>query len=239
MTVSSNTKIFRNIVCAMVLILSSQTVSGQSDRQFIRNGNKLYRQQDYAKAEVEYSKAIAANASNTTAIYNLGCALQMQQKDSAAVVQYEKAGKAETSKRRKSMAYHNIGVICQKNQLFQEAIEAYKESLRNNPGDNETRYNLELCKRQLKKQNQNGGQQNKQDNNKDKNNQDKQDKQQKQDKDKQNQQQQQQQQNRQQQMSKENAEQLLNAAMQEEKATQSRMRQKMQQPQRRSLSNNW
>lgn len=211
----------------MLLMLSFQTVSGQSDRQFIRNGNKLYRQQDYAKAEVEYSKAIAANASNTTAIYNLGCALQMQQKDSAAVVQYEKAGKAETSKRRKSMAYHNIGVICQKNQLFQEAIEAYKESLRNNPGDNETRYNLELCKRQLKKQNQNGGSQNNEDKNKDK---DKQDKQQKQDKNKQNQQQQ---------MSKENAEQLLNAAMQEEKATQKRMKQKMQQPQRRSLNNNW
>ena len=221
----------------MLLMLSFQTVSGQSDRQFIRNGNKLYRQQDYAKAEVEYSKAIAANASNTTAIYNLGCALQMQQKDSAAVVQYEKAGKAETSKRRKSMAYHNIGVICQKNQLFQEAIEAYKESLRNNPGDNETRYNLELCKRQLKKQNQNGGAQKNEDKNKDK---DKQDKQQKQDKNKQNQQQQQQQQqNKQQQMSKENAEQLLNAAMQEEKATQKRMKQKMQQPQRRSLNNNW
>lgn len=217
----------------MLLMLSFQTVSGQSDRQFIRNGNKLYRQQDYAKAEVEYSKAIAANASNTTAIYNLGCALQMQQKDSAAVVQYEKAGKAETSKRRKSMAYHNIGVICQKNQLFQEAIEAYKESLRNNPGDNETRYNLELCKRQLKKQNQNGGSQKNEDKNKDK---DKQDKQQKQDKNKQNQQQQQ---NKQQQMSKENAEQLLNAAMQEEKATQKRMKQKMQQPQRRSLNNNW
>ncbi|MGM9708998.1 MAG: tetratricopeptide repeat protein [Prevotella sp.] len=237
MTVSSNTKILRNIVCAMLLMLSFQTVSGQSDRQFIRNGNKLYRQQDYAKAEVEYSKAIAANASNTTAIYNLGCALQMQQKDSAAVVQYEKAGKAETSKRRKSMAYHNIGVICQKNQLFQEAIEAYKESLRNNPGDNETRYNLELCKRQLKKQNQNGGSQKNEDKNKDK---DKPDKQQKQDKNKQNQQQQQQQQqNKQQQMSKENAEQLLNAAMQEEKATQKRMKQKMQQPQRRSLNNNW
>ena len=224
MTASKKNNIFRNILFAILLILSFQTASGQSDRQFVRNGNKFFGQQDYAKAEVEYSKAIAANAANTTAIYNLGCALQMQQKDSAAIVQYEKAGKAETSKRRKSMAYHNIGVICQKNQLFQEAIEAYKESLRNNPGDNETRYNLELCKRQLKKQNQNGGSKQKED---------KKNQQQKQDKDKQNQQQQQQQ------MSKENAEQLLNAAMQEEKATQKRMKQKMQQPQRRSLNNNW
>ena len=237
MTASKKNNIFRNVLCAILLILSFQTASGQSDRQFVRNGNKFFGQQDYAKAEVEYSKAIAANAANTTAIYNLGCALQMQQKDSAAVVQYEKAGKAETSKRRKSMAYHNIGVICQKNQLFQEAIEAYKESLRNNPSDNETRYNLELCKRQLKKQNQNGGSKQKEDKKQDKNkDKDKKNQQQKQDKDKQNQQQQQQQQ---QQMSKENAEQLLNAAMQEEKATQKRMKQKMQQPQRRSLNNNW
>lgn len=211
MTASKKNNIFRNILCAILLILSFQTASGQSDRQFVRNGNKFFRQQDYAKAEVEYSKAIAANAANTTAIYNLGCALQMQQKDSAAVVQYEKAGKAETSKRRKSMAYHNIGVICQKNQLFQEAIEAYKESLRNNPGDNETRYNLELCKRQLKKQNQNGGSKQKEDKKQDKNK-DKKDQQQKQDKDKQNQQQQQQQQ---QQTQQEQQQQQLQEIMQQ------------------------
>ena len=236
MTASKKNNIFRNILCAILLILSFQTASGQSDRQFVRNGNKFFGQQDYAKAEVEYSKAIAANAANTTAIYNLGCALQMQQKDSAAIVQYEKAGKAETSKRRKSMAYHNIGVICQKNQLFQEAIEAYKESLRNNPGDNETRYNLELCKRQLKKQNQNGGSKQKDDKKQDKNkDKDKKNQQQKQDKDKQNQQQQQQQQ----QMSKENAEQLLNAATKKKIPTKMPVKQAMQQPQRRSLNNNW
>ena len=67
------------------------------------------------------------------------------------------------------MAYHNMGVICQKHQMFSEAIEAYKESLRNNPSDNETRYNLELCRRQLKNQKKNDKNQNKkEDKNKDK-----------------------------------------------------------------------
>ena len=144
-----------------VMALCVTNVYAQSDRQFIRSGNKLYRSQNYAKAEAEYRKAIAQNGQNPQALYNLGCALMMQQKDSAAIVQYENAGKLENSKSRKAKIFHNIGVICQNHQMYGEAIEAYKESLRNNPDDNETRYNLALCKRQQKNQKQNGGEQKK------------------------------------------------------------------------------
>ena len=218
-------KIYSYLYKSVMLLLMSAfalTASAQADRKFIRNGNRLYRQQQFAKAEAEYRKALSANSRNTQASYNLGCALLQQQKDSAAIAQFENAGKAETSKRRKAMAYHNMGVICQKHQMFSEAIEAYKESLRNNPSDNETRYNLELCRRQLKNQKKNDKQKEQQQ----KQNKQKNDKQQKQ-------------QQPQQQMSKENAEQMLNAAMQEEKATQQRLKQKQQQPQRRKLDQNW
>lgn len=217
-----------------------QVAVAQSDRQYIRNGNKLYRQQNYARAEIEYRKALAHNRSNSQAMYNLGCALLMQQKDSAAVQQLEQAGKLEQAPRRKSMVYHNIGVVCQKHQLYGEAIEAYKESLRSNPSDNETRYNLALCQRLLKNQKKNGGGQNNKDKNK-KNDKDKQkqkQQQQNQDKKDQNKQQEQQQQPKDQ-MSKENAEQLLNYAVQEEKATQQRMKQQQQRPQSRRLQKNW
>ena len=229
-------KIYSYLYTSVMLLLMSAfalTASAQADRKFIRNGNRLYRQQQFAKAEAEYRKALSANSRNTQASYNLGCALLQQQKDSAAIAQFENAGKAETSKRRKAMAYHNMGVICQKHQMFSEAIEAYKESLRNNP-DNETRYNLELCRRQLKNQKKNDKNQNKkEDKNKDK----QKEQQQKQNKQKNDKQQKQQQ--PQQQMSKENAEQMLNAAMQEEKATQQRLKQKQQQPQLRKLDQNW
>lgn len=216
------------------MLAGIQTADAQGDRQFIRNGNRLYRQQNYAKAEIEYRKALAKNPGNAQAMYNLGCALLQQQKDSAAVVQLENAGKTEKSKMRKAMVYHNIGVICQRHQMFGEAIEAYKESLRNNPNDNETRYNLALCMRQQKNQ------KNDQNQNKDKNKQQKKKQQQKQDKDKEkdkNQQQQQQQQKEQ--MSKDNAEQLLNYAEQEEKATQQRLNKNRVQGQRRRLEKNW
>ena len=109
------------------------------------------------------------------------------------------------------------------------AIEAYKEALRNNPNDDETRYNLVLCQRQLKNDG-NGGQ------NQQQQQQDQQDQQQQQE---QEQPQQQQQQQQEPPMSKENAEQLLNAAIQNEKQTQDKLQKAQQQPQRRAIQKNW
>lgn len=213
----------------------------QVDRQYIRNGNKLFHQQNYAKAEVEYRKAISKNPNNAQAIYNLGNALLMQQKDSAATSFFQKSGRIETSKMRKAMSYHNIGVICQKHQMYGDAINAYKEALRNNPKDNETRYNLALCKKLLKNQPKDKNKQNnkqKDKKNKDKNKKDKnKDKQNNKSKD-QNKQDQKQQQPKDK-MSKDNAEQLLNAAMQQEKATQQRISKAMQQAGSKKLQKNW
>ena len=196
-----------------MFLLVAVTAQAQTDRQCIRQGNRLYHQKQWAQAEVEYRKALSKNAENPQALYNLGCALMMQQKDSAAIIQYQKAAQVETNKLRRSKANHNIGVICQNHRMYGEAIKAYQQSLRDNPSDDETRYNLALCKQQNKNQQQN---------------------QQNQDKNKE-----QQQQEQKDQMSKDNAEQLLNAAIQNEKATQQRMKKAMQQPQRRNVQKNW
>ena len=218
----------------MLLLLVAMNMSAQTDRLYIRQGNKQFRAADYANAEVSYRKALEKNDRNPQALYNLGNALLAQNKDSAAVAEFEKATKVETNELRKSKSFHNMGVICQRHEMYAEAIEAYKQSLRLNPSDDETRYNLELCKRQQKKQQQN--QQNK--DNKNKKDQQKQD-QQKQDQQKQQQDKQQQQQKQEPKMSKENAEQLLNAAMQQEKETQERMKKAQQRPQRRHIEKNW
>ncbi len=223
----------------LILLLGVVTVvNAQTDRQLINDGNRKYRMQDYPNAEVMYRKALAKNQSNPQALYNLGCALMMQNKDSAAVVQFENAAKVETNKLRLASVYHNIGVICQNNKLYGDAINAYQQSLRNNPKDDETRYNLALCKKLQKDQ---GGNNNQNQNNKDKkdnedkngqNNKENKDK--KDDKDKNNQQQQ-----PKEEMSKENAEQMLNAAVQNEKDTQERMKKAMQKPSSRQLEKNW
>ena len=221
----------RYILFFIFSLLFSHAVA-QTDRQMIRQGNKQYRKGNVAEAEVLYRKAVERNERNPQANYNLGNSLMAQRKDSLAITQLEKSAKLETNPLRRAQAYHNMGVICQQHRMFGEAIEAYKEALRNNPTDYETRYNLELCKRQQKDQQQDQNQQNKQNkDNKDKQDQQKQE--QKQDQQKQDQQQQKQQ------MSKENAEQLLKAAMQEEKQTQERMKKAQQQPQKRRLEKNW
>ena len=226
----------RKKTATLLLLLITVGAQAQSDRDYIRQGNKQFRAGKYAEAEVDYRKAIEKNGKNSQAAYNLGNALLAQKKDSAAIEQFQTAAKLEGNPRRRSFVYHNIGVICQGHQMYGEAIEAYKEALRNNPNDDETRYNLELCKRQQKQQQQN--QQNQQNQNKDK----KDDKDKNKDQDQQDQQKQKEQQKQQQdkpQMSKENAEQLLNAAMQEEKNTQQRIKKAQHQKQTRKLDKNW
>lgn len=215
----------------VIMLAVCATVSAQNDRQLIREGNRLYRQKQYSQAEVLYRKALAQKADNPQAVYNLGCALMMQQKDSAAIVQYQNATKLEKNKLRQSKSWHNMGVLCQNHRMYGDAIKAYEQSLRLNPNDDETRYNLALCK-QLNK---NNPQQDK--NQQDKKNEEQQDdKGQQQKKDKKDQQKEEQ---PKEQMSKENAERLLDAAVQNEKATQQRLKKAMQQPRKKQLQKNW
>jgi Ca-activated chloride channel family protein len=232
--------LFKRTVSVIILLMAFSAIYAQSDRQFVRKGNKQFRAGNYAEAEVSYRKAVEKNPRNPQALYNLGNSLMGQNKDSAAVAQLEASAKLETNPFRRSQAYHNMGVVCQGKKMYGEAIEAYKEALRNNPADDETRYNLALCKRQQQQQQQNQQNQDNKDQNKDNKDQNKDKQGQQKDKQqdqKQDEKQQQQQQDKQQ-MSKENAEQLLNAAMQEEKQTQERMK-KAQQQQKRHLEKNW
>ena len=219
----------------VALLLVALTASAQTDRQYIREGNKQFRLGQYDKAEVSYRKAVEKNPKNPQAAYNLGNTLMAQKKDSAAVQQFEQSARMEANPLRKSAAYHNMGVICQTHKMYDDAIEAYKNSLRLNPNDDETRYNLVLCKHLKKKQDdkQKQNQQNKDDQ---KNKDDKKDDQKDQKQDKKDDKQQEQQKP---QMSKDNAEQLLNAAIQNEKMTQDKMKKQQQQPQRRNVLKNW
>ena len=241
-----NVKFFKVVAVLMMLCMGGH-VQAQTDRQFIRQGNRAYKIQKWAQAETQYRKAYSKNAKNPQAIYNLGCALMMQQKDSMALQYFANAAKLETNKVRQAKSYHNMGVIMQNHRDYGKAIECYKMALRNTPQDNETRYNLALCKKLLKNQpqqnqnnqdkNKNGKNKNKDkkndsDKNKDKNK-DKQDKNQnKNDQNKQNQQ-------NQDKMSKENAEQLLNAAVQQEQATKQKLQKAMSQPRRKAYQKNW
>ena len=235
------------IVTVAMLLVGTAQVGAQTDRNLIRQGNRAFKSQKWAVAETQYRKAISKNQKNPQAIYNLGCALMAQQKDSMAIQQFTNAAQLETNRLRRAASYHNMGVIMQNHREYAQAIEYYKMALRCNPQDNETRYNLALCKKLLKNQKQNkqnDKNKNKKDKNKDKNK-DNQNKDQnkgknKNDKNKNNQNKNNQQnQNNQDKMSKDNAEQLLNAAIQQEKDTKRKMQKAMSQPRRKQYEKNW
>lgn len=214
----------------ILLLLTAISVSAQkAERDYIRKGNRAYKDSTYVNAEVNYRKAIDVNPKSAISMYNLGNTLMQQNKLQEAMEQFVAATKMEKDKGNLAQIYHNMGVIFHSGKDYAKAVEAYKESLRNNPKDNETRYNLALAQKMLKDQEQN--QQN-QDQNQGQN-QDKKEQEKEQDKDKQDQNQQDQQNQDQQQqppqpqenqMSKENAEQLLKSVMQDEKDVQDKVK---------------
>lgn len=243
----------KRLLYSILLLIIVLPIEAQSARDCIRMGNVAYRQKQYDKAETYYLKSIEKSPS-FEAYYNLGNAYIMQQKDSTAFENYKKADSIGTNDpMRKARNFHNMGNIWYAQGLaatrleggnaagaFQNAVNFYKSSLRCNPDDNETRYNLAMAQYQLKKnQNNNGGGGN------DDQKQDKQDEeQQKQDEQKQDQQQNNEQNQQQQpeeqkdEMSDQTAEQLLNSAQQDEKGVQHKVNQTPN-SRRRSLEKDW
>lgn len=214
----------RKISVILLLLLGCCSIWAQrTDRNYMRRGNRLYQDSAYVKAEVEYRKALEQNPQSTDAMYNLGNSLMMQEKGKEAMEMFESASKIEKDKMKLAQIYHNVGVMLQASKQYAQCIEAYKESLRNNPKDDETRYNLALAQKLLKDQ-----QQQQQNQNQDQQKQDQQQDKKDQNKDQQDQQQQQQPQQNKNEMSKENAEQLLNAVMQDEKNVQEKVKKQVQ-----------
>jgi Ca-activated chloride channel family protein len=227
----------RSTHLASCLLLFSLAAMSQTDRDYIRRGNRLMHDSIYDKAQVEYQKAIERDNTNPISHYNLGNALLYQNKAEDAMKEYETAARLEKDKGRLAQIYHNMGVVLQAAKQFDKAVACYRNSLRNDPTNNETRYNYALSLFQLKK-NQNN--QDNQDQQKDEQGKDeKQEQQQQQQQQEQEKKDEQQQQPQPEQMSRENAEQMLNAAMQDEKATQEKIQRSQQQHQQKRLQKQW
>ncbi len=134
---------------------------------YVYEGNNLVEDEDFVAGEMAYRKAIS-NQSNTIAgIYNLGNAYYNNGNLDEALYRLEQAAKVATLKSEKHKAFHNIGNILMQNKKCKEAVEAYKNALRNNPSDHETRYNLGVAKQCAEQQEKDQQDQNKDDQNKD------------------------------------------------------------------------
>ena len=228
----------------IMMIASPVFLMAQSDKNLVRQGNNDYQKGAYNEAEINYRKALDKNPANTVAQFNLGGAMYSQENYEKAAEVYSATDIKEKTAEEKSAVYYNLGNSMLKAGKANEAVEAYKQALRENPKNEEARYNLEYLRQKQQQQNkdQNKDQDDKkdqdkkdQDQNKDQEkqeqdqkdqkqdqqdqNKDQQDKQQDQSQDKQDQQQGQQNEQQAQKISKKDAERMLDALKNNEKKT--------------------
>ncbi|WP_025863705.1 tetratricopeptide repeat protein [Prolixibacter bellariivorans] len=268
----------RQIILITMILFLAVPVFAQKERKFIREGNRDFAKGledttsldtvSFSKAEVAYRRALQEKPDNFQWKFNLADALYKQAKPAKAAEEFEQLTKETDNAKDKAKVYHNLGNSLLAQKKIDESIDAYKKSLRLNPNDMETKYNLayaEKMKQQQKnkkknKQNQqdknnkdknkNKQDKNKQNKDQNKNNKNKQNQDQKknQDQNKQNQNkqnqknqnQQQQQQPQQNKISKQNAEQMLQALQNDEKKTQEKVRKlKAKKAQQYKIEKDW
>ncbi|WP_405610734.1 tetratricopeptide repeat protein [Polaribacter sp. Asnod1-A03] len=184
--VKGNMKILQYLLIVFLVLFSSKEILAQNDsialqrkaRKLVRSGNELYQKKQFTDASVAYQKALGNNNKYDKASYNLGNALYQNKNYKEAVPQYELTAETAKDKFTKAEAYHNIGNAMMEQKQYQPAVDAYKNALRNNPSDDETRYNLAVAQKLLDKENQDNKDDKNKDNkdNKDKDNKDKDDK---------------------------------------------------------------
>ncbi|MGY5849256.1 tetratricopeptide repeat protein [Salegentibacter sp. F14] len=121
---------------------------------YLEEAQEALSENDFASAEAAYRKAIAKDPDNPTAKYNLGNLYYNKEKPSEAGNRLSQAGKVADAKKTKHKAFHNLGNSYMRQEKYKEAVEAYKDALRNNPNDDETRYNLALAKKMLEEEQQ-------------------------------------------------------------------------------------
>ena len=134
-----------------ILIFASEFLLAQDLNKNIETGNNYYRQQQYDKAETEYRKVLETTSTDKIAKFNLADALIKQNKADEANKLLQILNTKENENDLRSKVVYNQGVILTQQKKLEESIEAYKETLRLNPGDQEARENLQKALLELKK----------------------------------------------------------------------------------------
>jgi len=115
----------------------------------IYEGNTEVEAGTLVEAEKSYRKALSLAPEAPTALHNLGNAHFLAEQYEEASQRFFQTQKFSSSKEEKHKAFHNMGNVYMKKKEYQKAVEAYKNALRNNPFDEETRYNYALAKELL------------------------------------------------------------------------------------------
>ncbi|WP_439185720.1 tetratricopeptide repeat protein [Carboxylicivirga taeanensis] len=145
---------FKYIVLVAVVFIGVSNSKAQDERKFIRSGNNHFADSAFLESEIEYRKALDKTGDSFEAQFNLADALYRQEKYNEALEQFQILAGTEKDPEKLSKIYHNIGNTYFATQKLQESLEAYKNALRNNPNDHDTRYNLIAVQKLLDQQQQ-------------------------------------------------------------------------------------
>ena len=131
----------------LVILLNTVVVFAQHPNGKIRKGNTAYKDSSYSDAEQLYREALLKDQSSYEASFNMADAIYKQERYSEANSLFKALSEKTDDKIKKSESYHNLGNSLLKEQKLDEAIEAYKNALRNNPKDLDTKHNLAYAMR--------------------------------------------------------------------------------------------
>ena len=129
----------------------------KESKGFLSKANYEMENDNFSLAEATYREAIAINPDEDTGKYNLGIAYYDKEMNDVAMSRFKQAAAVADTKSDKHKVFHNLGNTFMNEKLYKEAVESYKNALRNNPKDEETRYNYALAKELLEEQEKNGG----------------------------------------------------------------------------------
>ncbi len=172
-------KLYVKVILVLVSIFSTAYASAQNPSKYIREGNDLYENKKFNEAETSYLKALETDSTDIRGLFNRADALYQQENYSEAGQIFNKLTNKALSENDQASIWHNLGNTMLKSKKYKEAAQAYKNALRKDPADMDTKYNLSYALEKLKEQ-----QKKQQNKNKDQNNK-KQDKQKEKQKDKQ------------------------------------------------------
>ena len=159
----------KNLFLYVLLAVSCFATAQEKDKS-LPKANEDYANNNFVDAEANYRISQSKFPKKEEASYDLGNAIYRQNFVAEAKFSYAKALANAKTRPQKHAAFHNLGNVYMKEKDYTQAVEAYKNALRNDPSDEETRYNYALAKKKLKEnQRKNDKNKDKKDKDKDKN----------------------------------------------------------------------
>jgi len=140
------------VVILLLNVSASGCLFAQKENQLIRSGNRLYKQGKFDQSQTEYQKALGVSPTNPAANYNLGNTEFRKSNFDEAAKSFETTVENTKDSTTQQKGLYNKGVALIKQQKLDESIEAWKNALKLDPSDVETRENLQKALLEKKKQ---------------------------------------------------------------------------------------